>query len=349
VSGVMLVAAVVRWFEFVAFAVLAGAAALGVAVLPSGAPELEGIRRGLRRACSLAVIALFATGSAEFGLRAWTMAGGGVHTTLAAIPSVLVRTHFGKIWMLRAVALAILWWLVQSERQLAPWTSVVAIAAVALTTSLTGHAADRGDLSVAAMVDWVHVLASGVWTGGLLCLARTAPSDWQHTGRFGDVAHRFSRLAAICLLGLVASGSYNAWNGLGSVSALWSTGYGRLLALKLAFVAGMLGLGSENRWRLLPALRSEARGGLAARGFRAVRHWMGASPVAPEIRLRQLIAREAVLALVVFACTAFLVELVPPGHAPPHVHPANASGSATGRAGNPPARIPPVSPPRPSS
>jgi putative copper export protein len=325
VSGVMLVAAVVRWFEFVAFAVLAGAAGLGVAVLPPGGPEVDRVRDAVRRNARLAALVLLVASAAELALRTWILVGGGLRASLAALPTVLARTHFGACWIVRAAALALLWGLLRLERRLALRMGLVAVAAVALTTSLTGHAGDRGDVTFRVLADWVHVLASGVWTGGLLCLAPAAWRGEALAGRLDEVAHAFSRLAGICLLGVLTSGAVDAWYGLGELSALWSTGYGRLLALKLAFVTGLVGLGAENRYRVLPALRPGDRIGLAARAFRAVRRSMGAAPVAAEEGFRRLVVREAGLALVVFACTAFLVGSTPPRHAAPHLHPVASS------------------------
>jgi copper transport protein len=57
---------------------------------------------------------------------------------------------------------------------------------------------------------------------------------------------------------LVVSGAWAGWRELDSVAALWETGYGRLLALKVGLVAGVLVLGAINWKRLSPRLGSEA-------------------------------------------------------------------------------------------
>jgi copper transport protein len=337
VSTEIFVSALVRWFDFAAFAALSGATGLDLAVLPRRAAELDGVRRRLRRVSGLAAITLVITSAGELGLRARTLAGGGIETTLTALPSVLGRTHFGTLWMLRAAALGLLWLLSRAERRFARWTALLPIAIVALATSLTGHAADRGDRSLAALADWLHVVASAAWTGGLLCLAYLARSEVERPARIGELARRFSRLAGICLLGVVASGSYNAWIELASVSALWSTGYGRILAVKLAFVLGLVAFGAENRFRVVPAL-SGGQGGLAARGFSAVRWRLGGAPVGHELRFWRLVAREAALALIVFACTALLVQSAPPRHRHQHA-PDAASEPADSPLGTAPAVV----------
>ena len=136
------------------------------------------------------------------------------------------------------------------------------------------------------------------------------------------MARRFSRLAGICLLVVAASGSYNAWIELGAVSALWSTDYGRILALKLVVVLVLVAIGAENRFWIVPALLPGGR----VRWFNGVRSQIGAASIAPELGFWQLVTREAALALIVFACTAVLVHVTPPRHR--HHHVAESGHSA---------------------
>jgi putative copper resistance protein D len=66
----------------------------------------------------------------------------------------------------------------------------------------------------------------------------------------------------------------NAWFLVGSVPALASTAYGRLLVAKLGVFAAMLALAAANRWRLTPALLAPgdalAPGDLRRRLYRQV-------------------------------------------------------------------------------
>jgi len=313
VSAPILVLALIRWLDFAAFAVVAGAAGLDLVVLPRGPAELELPRRALRRLSLRAAGVLLLTSTAELGLRALTLAGGGIETAAAALPSVLARTHFGSLWLTRAGALALLCLLLRAGHRFASAALPLPIAAVALATSLTGHAADRGDVSLVALADWLHVLASATWTGGLLGLGYLALGKPGAPARLGEWARRFSRLAGLCLLGVVVSGVYRAWIELAGVSALWSTDYGRVLAVKLAFVLGLVGLGAVNRFRVLPALSPGGRRGCAV------------SHDAPEALFWRLVAREAALALIVFACTALLVQLTPSRHLHHHASEARSA------------------------
>jgi len=166
---------------------------------------------------------------------------------------------------------------------------------VALTLSLTGHAADWGDYSVSVLVDWLHAVAATAWTGGLFGLVLIARRDHQAwpPALLGIVARRFSRLAGYCLAVVVASGIYNAWAQVPSLSALWRTAYGEALIVKTCLAAALACIGAINRYRVLPGL--------------------GALPEAGP-RLSRLVAREAAIAIVVFGCTAILAESTPKRH-----------------------------------
>jgi putative copper export protein len=300
-------AVLVRWISLVALAGLVGGLAVRVIVLPPDAPVLERRLAGGTRVCTLL---LLVAGAAELLLRARTMAGGDLSATLSSAPLVLTRTHFGTVWSIRGVALVLLLGLAgrsgRTETRVAYALSLV----VALTTALAGHAADRGDLSANAVIDWVHVAAATTWTGGLLWLAVVVLREaraWPRE-RLAALVRRFSSLAAWCLAAVVASGIYNSVVQLGSLDALWTTAYGATLAVKLSLVLAVAGLGAVNRFVVLPQLGA----GPTTRVARP-RRAAGQSGPAQD-RLGAYVAREAALALAVLACTALLGESAPPHH-----------------------------------
>lgn len=93
--------------------------------------------------------------------------------------------------------------------------------------------------------------------GGLLPLwlvFRLAMTD-QSLGSTMQVAtHRFSTLGVLAIGTLLATGFVNAWVLVGTLPALFETGYGRLLLLKIALFADMVAIASVNRFRLTPRL-----------------------------------------------------------------------------------------------
>jgi len=109
--------------------------------------------------------------------------------------------------------------------------------------------------------DAVHLLAAGVWLGGLLPLGMVVVSSWAKQLSNDDavlVLSRFSGMAYLAVAALVASGLLNGWFLVGSLSALIGTTYGELLLLKLGLFGLMLCLAASNRFWLVPALAKAA-------------------------------------------------------------------------------------------
>jgi copper resistance protein D len=285
----------VRWAGLLALAALVGGLAVAVTVLP---PGLTTLRRRLTAWSRASVGLLLVTSAAELLVRARTMAGGDLGSALRAAPVVLSRTHLGLVWTVRAGTLVALLALIGRSGRAAQVVASAAALGVALTTSLVGHAADHGDLSLPALIDWLHVAAATTWTGGLFCLtALVLPeaSQWPRE-QLAALLRRFSTLAGLSLGVVVASGIFNACVQVGSLHALASTAYGRILVAKVALVTAMACLGAANRFAVLSGL-----------GRPTV-----ARPAAA--RLARYVAWEVALAVVVFGCTAVLTESVPPRH-----------------------------------
>lgn len=118
--------------------------------------------------------------------------------------------------------------------------------ALALTWAAAEHASAGIQVPVAMTSSVLHVLAMTVWLGGLaallITLSRSAAAP-------AALVTRFSRLAFGCVTVLVVTGVYQSWRGLGSLSALTDSTYGRLLLLKLVAVVLLLGTaGLSRQW-----------------------------------------------------------------------------------------------------
>jgi putative copper export protein len=314
-----LLVAVVRGLELVGVAVVIGGLVLDGLVFPAGEAALADARRRLRRAITAGLSVLLLVSLAALLVRTESMSGASV--TPAALGEVLTRTHFGTIWTIRGVALALALGLSLARAPALRGLCLLIAVGVALTISLTGHAAEWGDLTVSVAADWTHAVAASVWTGGLLGLslvARRPDPPWPPPV-LGAVARRFSRLAGLCLLAVMLTGVYNAWAQLGAVSALLSTTYGRVLGLKLIVVVGLVGLGAVNRYVVVPRLDPRAVSGVGARVARLSRLVLRGGPGltrgrAPA-RFSTYLVAEALLALGVFVCTAALGAATPGRHA----------------------------------
>lgn len=326
-------ATLIRWLSLSSMALVVGTLALDVLALPRDAPERALARARLRRWLLLGVLALALAWGGELIVRAQTMSGGDLATAIRAVPTVLRRTHFGAIWAARAGLIVVLFAIAFVSTGAARAIGVILAIGLALSTSLTGHAADRGDVSVAVLVDWAHVLAAMTWAGGLLGLVvavlGTEPT-WSPPA-LAATLRRFSRLAAFCLLLVVLTGSYTAWTQLSDISNFWTTAYGRTLAVKLTLVLLLVWLGATNRYVLLPRVMRQRPCGRVARAFRLTRLVLGPRVRMPRVpplaALSRSVRGEITLALVVFGATAVLGELTPARHA---AHLASAGISPDG-------------------
>ena len=220
-----------------------------------------------------------------------------------ALPTVLLKTHFGNVWMARIVLLGLLGFtsMAQKKARLA----LVACALLLGTSSLSGHAADSGTLSLAVLLDWLHLLAVSAWVGGLLYLAlvlrrwiASAEPEVSALALMTSV-ERFSILAALSVAVILATGSYQIWQRVGSLQALLHTEYGQTLLAKLVLVLVLLGMGALNRYVICPKFSRHATGPSPA-----------FSPEAPRM-LFKTVSVEIGLGLAVTVCVAILLQLPP--------------------------------------
>jgi copper transport protein len=123
---------------------------------------------------------------------------------------------------------------------------VVAAVLVSVLLAAGGHGAAGDLVVVAVLVVAVHILAASTWVGGLVLLAGGLAAK-QITQ---PVLRRWSTLAQISVGSLLVSGMFNTWRQVGSVDALKSTHYGRLLMSKLLLILAMIGLGAWHRRRI---------------------------------------------------------------------------------------------------
>jgi len=312
------VAALVQWLALASLVMLIGAAALDLFVLSPNAPALDEARGSLRRWIGLSAAMLFVTTIGHLLIRTRTMSGGGLGALMAAIPLVLTGTHFGTIWIARFVALAALMVCFAVPGRAVHSVMFLLAVGLGLTTSLTGHASDWGNVSISVIMDFGHLVGAAIWMGGLfgLVVAVFPRVSGAPAPLVVSLASRFSTIAGITLAIVVFSGSYNAWVQTRVVSALWTTTYGRVLLVKICLVLAVVGFGALNRFAILPGLAGTRPSGLVHRLLTRV------APVGPHgssealrVRLARYVMAEAVLGVAILACTAILTESTPARHA----------------------------------
>jgi len=288
-----------------------GAAALLLVGGRSDRPTALAWQQRIARGSVLLVVLAVGAGLAALGYQTAVVSG---RTGAAFDPSVLLSVLFdtqaGRIWLARHLLLVLVGaFVVLGPRAIAgvDWLAVrgelVVLAALALgLVAAAGHAAAvTPDAEGAMTVDLLHVLATGIWVGGLLplgaLLARASREDGADARPYAvRAARRFSRIALACVVVVILSGVGNAIVHIGGVPAVVGTAYGRLLLLKLAILVPILLLGVLNRRALIPRLSGEA-----------------VSVGRPAMRaLARAVFAESALALALLAVVA-VMSVTPPG------------------------------------
>jgi copper resistance protein D len=188
------------------------------------------------------------------------------------ISKVLFATSFGRVWCWHLVFAVLSIGVCLASR--ARWRMpAILVLSLLLLVSLgwVGHAVEgQGVIRLVHQINqMVHLLAAGLWLGGLVPLAwlleraRSASGTaWISVAR--EVVPRFSQMGYAAVALLAATGAVNTLLLVGSTQALVGTPYGRLLGLKILLFLAMVTLALFNRFRLLPRLRREAQAAAAA-------------------------------------------------------------------------------------
>jgi copper transport protein len=238
----------VKWVEALALLLLVGQVLL--ARLAGRAPPLTWVKPGYR-ASSIALSAGLVAVWAE------ATAGSGGHS-LSAYLAFFDTGTAGAVLIVRLLfeALALIA-VIRGWRSLPIW-----IVGALVMLAWGGHAAglDPGWLGIG--LDAVHLLAAGLWAGGIAALAVVRPPDGWRGSEGRALLGRFTPVALAAFGVTIVAGGLEAIEQLGSIQALFGSDYGRVLLVKMALVALMLPL-SLMAWRLKrPHVRIEA--GLAA-------------------------------------------------------------------------------------
>lgn len=297
------------------------------------APSSRGIARGNGMLAQIVavLIVLAAAGLIDLTLRAMMMSGRPFTELLSVLPIVLLKTRFGLVWMIKfglIVLLAAVWFLKKRgflNGMIVKYLSLAGGAAVGLTTTLSGHAADQGIWKWTVLLDWVHVMAVSGWVGGLFWFqlhlrpALGRIPEGQRRDFLAGAIRRFSAVAMTAVGVMLLTGMYNTWVHVHSVPLLMGTDYGKILILKWILVVPMVLLGGMNRFYGLPILENRDDRGLAgvlSRAARAVIERIWTRPQNVGRLCFQMLLIEALLGLAILGCTAGLTQLPPPHERP---------------------------------
>jgi copper transport protein len=172
---------------------------------------------------------------------------------------------------------------------------VVAFAglAAALWATLVSHAAAGGDPRYVAL-DFIHVVAISIWSGGVVTLLTVAIPAVTELRALGATVWRFSLTALVCVAIIVTTGTLQALDRLVLLEDLYETPYGLALLVKIVLLVALVLLGATNLLIWGPRMRA----GVRATG-----------------RLVSSVISETGIFALVLVATAFLTALAPPAQA----------------------------------
>ncbi|HVT78515.1 MAG TPA: copper resistance protein CopC [Acidimicrobiales bacterium] len=278
-----------RFVAFAAMLVLLGVLAFVATVWAAGAQQ-----RRVRRLALWSLVVLAVATVVNLVLQGGYGAGLSLGGSLSgAVVGDVLKTRLGHLYELRLVLLVLAAALlaVWLRRQARPsWWNAAALVVgvgIAATPGLAGHAYIGADEPWALLADVAHVCAAAVWIGGLVVLlAAVLPRvDFDESTA---IVRGFSRNAMYAVAVIVATGVFQAYRQIGTLDALKSTDYGKLVVIKTLLVAAVLCIA------------------VASRNF-VHKRW---SPASARM-LRRTVGLEALIAVGVLAVTSVLVNAVP--------------------------------------
>ncbi len=158
-----------------------------------------------------------------------------------------------------AIAAAVAVAFIPESRLTRPGNPIALLSLVVLACGVLGsHAFSRmEDRVFLAACTAVHQGAAAVWIGGLPQLwigLRESSPEWR-----AIIASRFSRMAMISVLALLASGVAMALRYTDSPAAIYGTAYGLMLSAKILFFLVLVVIGALNQRLVLSADRDRPR------------------------------------------------------------------------------------------
>jgi copper transport protein len=285
---------IVRWVWFLGIALTIGALGFRLIVL-RGLRVPRPLERRIAVAAGLGALATIHAGIVAFSLRAEDALQLPFGRFLYGDLSPMAKTRFGYAFvtmtLVFALVLALIYlsWLLDRVEPLVPAFALAVVFAGGL--SVSGHdAVDPGSSWKTEIADWLHLSAASLWIGALATMALLL---WTGAPELRKAAFmRFSRLATVLIAVVLGAGVYLAIVRLPSVSDLWTSGYGRVLLVKIGLVSFALLWGAFHHFVVAPALERADTGFLG--------------------RIGRSLAGESMVGMAVLLLAAILVDSRPP-------------------------------------
>ena len=235
-----------RWVRDVAAAIVLGFVVVGGLLLPC-------VDHRLVRLASLAALAWLVALLAQVPLTVSELLGRPLTESLdpQIVTALLTQTQLGQILIAQIVLVALvalLGWAILGRVTAAIVLGLAAVAAG--LTGMVGHSGLHSGHTSASISLAIHLLAVGVWVGGLIAVCSHV---MRHPQGAALAIRRFSTLALVCVVVLAESGLLNASLRVDGVASLITTPYGTLILAKAALLAALIVFGWRQRRYVVPS------------------------------------------------------------------------------------------------
>jgi putative copper resistance protein D len=200
------------------------------------------------------LVAMIASLAVQAWLAAAVMSGSSAPAQVrTALRDVLTGTHAGEVilFSLACAALALLCSVLIRYQPLQTRAVLFFFAILTAARAASGHAASDGNFSLREIVQFLHLAAIAIWSGGVIVsglLVVPALHREVEIARLQAFTARLSRAAILALLVVAATGAYNSYRSLGlSLVPLGQGAWGTLLIVKVVMAVIAVGMGAYSR------------------------------------------------------------------------------------------------------
>ena len=236
-----------RWLFYWGLALLLSAGIVGIVAAGVGPPPRRVFLAGSWVLAAVGLALMTQSEASQIGVSVGTLldSASGTKLILQAVGLIALGAAAGMVMWQRSRA-----------------TLAVTTAVAMLLHALDSHAASSGSLSWFDVgVQWIHLVAVGLWVGGLAWLV-LATRGVKGPERAAAI-RRFSQIALVAVVVIAVTGVQRAVSEVGTtrvVHGLVDTGFGVALLIKVGLFAVLLVLAARNRYVNVPQVTAGSRG-----------------------------------------------------------------------------------------
>ncbi|MGG3988384.1 copper resistance CopC/CopD family protein [Bacillus smithii] len=242
----------IRWLQYVSYALLIGVIFFQLCILPPQKNSLESFLS--RRNLLVWISAVGITVSILLSLPLQAKLAADVSWLNAFqfsyVKNTLFYTNFGPVFLAQWILLIFLYlFLIKALRHdrsgwlIASWMVGFGLL---LTKAFIGHAATAEHRLLALMADFLHLAAASIWLGSLLSICFLLPSSLSqqdqedHKSSYWKAIHRFSVWGMVISAIILATGLYSGSIHVPNWHSVISTTYGRFFLAKVFLFVVMM-------------------------------------------------------------------------------------------------------------